>query len=1048
MWQQSEHRKIAESYELKKTLGRGHFAVVKLAHHVFSGEKVAVKVIDKTKMDRISADHLHHEVTCMKLVQHPNVVRLYQVIETSTKLYLILELGDGGDMFDYIMRHDKGLHEDQAKEYFAQIVSAIAYCHKLHVVHRDLKPENVVFFESQGLVKLTDFGFSNHYRPGEKLSTSCGSLAYSAPEILLGEEYDAPAVDVWSLGVILYMLVCGVAPFNEANDSETLINIMDCRYTVLDHVSEQCEDLIKRMIIREPSHRMSLDDIVNHPWLTGAKSLSRARRNSVPMLTRNNIPADVHREILEIMVNAELADEDEILTALTEDRYDHITSTYFLLAERSIVQQTNSKENQSSDEEDLSDDNETSGRFQTSDSRPVTNRLRPMYPDAHSSTMQPVALSVSPPCNQATLIPSASVSVPADPARRRTRSSSSEDSNSSLSTSLERRSNPSYIREHLTITPRHGFSVAHGGIDTLIEEEERSRSQTTTDDEADAADDIANMVNPKLLASQLQRTLQLKRFKKRKSAPVLNEICEETELENDISEIGDGMSRTVGQHHTGRHSISSSSPTSHSGHHYNTHHQSGGSGVVFDHQKETAHYSVRPGRAMRRRKSQKCSSSETSDDDSESRRTSSTNLSSTVGRMMLQRRRDSSDDKDDDHTGGGPGPGNFLPGVNEQITTDCQDSTAAAEEEKENPKSSDDASAAGNTRTHVMNNVSQHRSVGKKPLCLNDSNHKINNIFGVRSKSAESHTSSSYSMFTSSRSSSSARSSCSSLSSNHRLRTLAKRNGRLSMKNSSSTRSDTGLVLRYHKNNVLVKCKCKNLSQTSRSSSSSSLVICDNLRVSNSLNCVSPPGLTHDNGVDSDSGLSSSRHHRSCSLPRHSKRLNHPNFKKSGQDEDQSMYQTLFSESNDEISCVGAGLESLTVKRSNLSLASSTCSGSKFVVDPVNELAPSPALTPLSENRAQTLSFNFSDHSINLPAKTKITKPELNNLETTLSMSASLEEPGFKKHQNILTKLNNLKPNARHSSSLDSGSVLGSGQLKVEHKIVRKVKARNCCSLM
>lgn len=130
----------------------------------------------------------------MRLVQHPNVVRLFEVIDTPTTLYLVMELAEGGDLFDYIIRHEGGVAEDTAKRHFAQIVRAVAYCHQLHVVHRDLKPENVVFFPQQGAVKLTDFGFSNLFQPGRMLATSCGSLAYSAPEILLGEEYDAPAV--------------------------------------------------------------------------------------------------------------------------------------------------------------------------------------------------------------------------------------------------------------------------------------------------------------------------------------------------------------------------------------------------------------------------------------------------------------------------------------------------------------------------------------------------------------------------------------------------------------------------------------------------------------------------------------------------------------------------------------------------------------------------------------------------------------------------------------------------------------------------------------
>ncbi|XP_075412103.1 SNF-related serine/threonine-protein kinase [Tenrec ecaudatus] len=337
--------KIAGLYDLDKTLGRGHFAVVKLARHVFTGEKVAVKVIDKTKLDTLATGHLFQEVRCMKLVQHPNIVRLYEVIDTQTKLYLILELGDGGDMFDYIMRHEEGLNEDVAKKYFAQIVHAISYCHKLHVVHRDLKPENVVFFEKQGLVKLTDFGFSNKFQPGKKLTTSCGSLAYSAPEILLGDEYDAPAVDIWSLGVILFMLVCGQPPFQEANDSETLTMIMDCKYTVPSHVSKECKDLITRMLQRDPKRRASLEEIENHPWLQGVDP-SPATKYNIPLVSYKNLSEEEHNGIIQRMVLGDIADRDAIVEALETNRYNHITATYFLLAER-ILREKQEKETQS-----------------------------------------------------------------------------------------------------------------------------------------------------------------------------------------------------------------------------------------------------------------------------------------------------------------------------------------------------------------------------------------------------------------------------------------------------------------------------------------------------------------------------------------------------------------------------------------------------------------------------------------------------------------------------------------------------------------------------
>ncbi|KAH9630427.1 hypothetical protein HF086_016965, partial [Spodoptera exigua] len=327
--------KIAGLYDLLDTLGSGHFAVVKLARHVFTGEKVAVKVIDKSKLDDVSKSHLFQEVRCMKLVQHPNVVRLYEVIDTQTKLYLILELGDGGDLYDYIMRHESGLSESLARDYFRQIVRAISYCHRLHVVHRDLKPENVVFFEKLGVVKLTDFGFSNKFCPGQKLETSCGSLAYSAPEILLGDSYDAPAVDVWSLGVILYMLVCGQAPFQEANDSETLTMIMDCKYTIPLHISNSCKRLIGRMLVREPEKRATLSEIATDPWVTAGEGVT-VEDFDTPLVAKEQLSEDDRTAIVQRMVNGAIASKEEILEALEKNEYNHITATYYLLAERKL----------------------------------------------------------------------------------------------------------------------------------------------------------------------------------------------------------------------------------------------------------------------------------------------------------------------------------------------------------------------------------------------------------------------------------------------------------------------------------------------------------------------------------------------------------------------------------------------------------------------------------------------------------------------------------------------------------------------------------------
>jgi len=142
------------------TIGTGHFAVVKLARHVFTQKEVAVKVIDKTKLDDISKAHLFQEVMCMKLVQHPNVVRLYEVIDTPNKLYLILEFGDGGDMYDYIMKHVNGLNETIARRYFRQICRALKYCHEMRVCHRDLKVRKNIFFVKYKIIFILARKFS------------------------------------------------------------------------------------------------------------------------------------------------------------------------------------------------------------------------------------------------------------------------------------------------------------------------------------------------------------------------------------------------------------------------------------------------------------------------------------------------------------------------------------------------------------------------------------------------------------------------------------------------------------------------------------------------------------------------------------------------------------------------------------------------------------------------------------------------------------------------------------------------------------------------
>ncbi|XP_030120889.1 SNF-related serine/threonine-protein kinase isoform X1 [Taeniopygia guttata] len=562
--------KIAGLYDLDKTLGRGHFAVVKLARHVFTGEKVAVKVIDKTKLDTLATGHLFQEVRCMKLVQHPNIVRLYEVIDTQTKLYLILELGDGGDMFDYIMKHEEGLNEDLAKKYFAQIVHAISYCHKLHVVHRDLKPENVVFFEKQGLVKLTDFGFSNKFQPGKKLTTSCGSLAYSAPEILLGDEYDAPAVDIWSLGVILFMLVCGQPPFQEANDSETLTMIMDCKYTVPPHVSKECKDLITRMLQRDPKRRASLEEIENHAWLQGVDP-SPATKYNIPLVSYKNLSEEEHNSIIQRMVLGDIADRDTIVEALETNKYNHITATYFLLAER-ILREKQEKE------------------IQTRSASPsnIKAQFRQSWP-----TKIDVPQDLE---DDLTATPLSHATVPQSSPARTAENVLNGHRSKALGDSTKKEEIPELSGPALSAVPSVSLKPTTSGRKCLFRVEE--------DEEEDEEDK-----KPISLSTQVvlrRKPSVTNRLTSRKSAPVLNQIFEEGESDDEF-DMDENLPPKLS-----RLKMNIASPS-------------------------TVH------KRYHRRKSQgrgsSCSSSETSDDDSESRR----RLDKDSGFTYSWHRRDSSE---------------------------------------------------------------------------------------------------------------------------------------------------------------------------------------------------------------------------------------------------------------------------------------------------------------------------------------------------------------------------------------------------------------------
>ncbi|KAF7144683.1 hypothetical protein RHSIM_Rhsim04G0117300 [Rhododendron simsii] len=206
---------ILTNYKLGKTLGAGAFAKVKLAIHIPTKIKVAIKILERRSINDSETERVRREINNLRLFSHPHIVRLYEVIETRSRIYLVMEYMNSGDLDDYITLRGR-LQEDEARHFFQQIISGVECCHLHMVVHRDLKPRNVLL-DSEHNIKICDFGLSNITRDGHFLKTNCGTPDFAAPEVICNKLYAGPEIDVWSCGVILYNLLCGRLPFNAEN---------------------------------------------------------------------------------------------------------------------------------------------------------------------------------------------------------------------------------------------------------------------------------------------------------------------------------------------------------------------------------------------------------------------------------------------------------------------------------------------------------------------------------------------------------------------------------------------------------------------------------------------------------------------------------------------------------------------------------------------------------------------------------------------------------------------------------------------------------------
>uniref|UniRef100_A0A9J8C2Y4 Maternal embryonic leucine zipper kinase n=1 Tax=Cyprinus carpio carpio TaxID=630221 RepID=A0A9J8C2Y4_CYPCA len=257
---------LLKHYEVYETIGSGGFAKVKLGRHILTGEKVAIKIMEKKDLGD-DLPRVKTEIEAMKNLSHQHVCRLYHVIETSSKIYMVLEYCPGGELFDYIIAKDR-LSEEETRVFFRQIISALAYVHSKGYAHRDLKPENLLIDENHNL-KLIDFGLCAKPKGGLglELLTCCGSPAYAAPELIQGKAYIGSEADVWSMGVLLYALLCGFLPFDDDNYMVLYRKITRGKYSNPHWLSPASILLLNQMMQVDPKRRLTVKQLLDHPWV-------------------------------------------------------------------------------------------------------------------------------------------------------------------------------------------------------------------------------------------------------------------------------------------------------------------------------------------------------------------------------------------------------------------------------------------------------------------------------------------------------------------------------------------------------------------------------------------------------------------------------------------------------------------------------------------------------------------------------------------------------------------------------------------------------------
>ncbi|XP_051925327.1 serine/threonine-protein kinase BRSK2 isoform X1 [Hippocampus zosterae] len=266
----SQSAQYVGPFRLEKTLGKGQTGLVKLGIHCITGQKVAIKIVNREKLSESVLMKVEREIAILKLIEHPHVLKLHDVYENNKYLYLVLEHVSGGELFDYLVKKGR-LTPKEARKFFRQIISALDFCHSHSICHRDLKPENLLLDEKNN-IRIADFGMASLQVGDSLLETSCGSPHYACPEVIRGEKYDGRRADVWSCGVILFALLVGALPFDHDNLRQLLEKVKSGVFHMPHFIPPDCQSLLKGMIEVNPEKRLTLETIQKHAWYLGGRN--------------------------------------------------------------------------------------------------------------------------------------------------------------------------------------------------------------------------------------------------------------------------------------------------------------------------------------------------------------------------------------------------------------------------------------------------------------------------------------------------------------------------------------------------------------------------------------------------------------------------------------------------------------------------------------------------------------------------------------------------------------------------------------------------------